>query len=888
MTIPITIGLFAHVDAGKTTLSEALLWKCGAVKEMGRVDAGDSHLDADTIERKRGITIYSKSASFDIDGRPYYLVDTPGHSDFLAQAQRTIGVIDIAILLVNAGDGLSPHTSKLWKLLRESSIPTLIFVNKMDMPGIDRQALFNELKDKLTDRLIDFSNKEKLPENLAMADDGIMKAYLDKGLVSDKDIKQAFMAANIYPLLFGSALKDRGLDELLSILGNYADTLKRPEDLQAIVYRIERDAKGLKVNHIRNFKSLIKIKDEINGEKIQEIRKYRGKDYINKKDLGPGDLAGLVGPTQFKAGDFIGRKNHAGNSVKALFNFKVVRTDGGQTRGLEKALTGLAEEFPEIEPKPAGDDRGFLIKAMGKIGLELLEARLNDEGIEVEFTQAPIEYRESVKNKAIGIGHFEPIGHYAEVQLLLEPGGPGTGIKIINELQNTGADNKFKLVKGALESGVSGVLTGCPVTDLRISILDIKESKHSQIEDFIQAGTRALRQALMQAESVLLEKFIKFRIQIDSRYYGQIIQDLQAMGIDDYKEEMGPSKTLISGTGPISKLQNYFIDLPSKSSGSAEIDIDDGVYMPVDRPQAIIDSFAYDPLKDSSFPVSSIFFKKGSGFAVDWDRVSEFAHGEIQKNLLNESSEDQTLENSLVGINQGSDVSNPKRYREKAYRVSKEEIDRIFKETFYANSNPDKESKRQYFKKSRIKNRKEEKMPKPASKPLSNFSIMKKNKEAWLLIDGYNVLNSLPQMKDRAEDMNFMRPYFIELLSEYSALIQAKIIVVFDAYKVKGGRRKIEEKGGIHIVYTEEAETADQYIAKVAKEKADKNEIIVASSDGAVQLITWKEGALVISGRELVADMIEKKEETLKEFKKTAPDPLTKRLGNERNHDEFK
>ncbi len=888
MTNPITIGLFAHVDAGKTTLSEALLWKCGAVKEIGRVDKGNSHLDSDTVERKRGITIYSKTAPFEIDGKPYYLVDTPGHSDFLAGAWRTIGIIDIAILLVNAGDGLNPHTHKLWQLLKESSIPTIIFVNKMDMPGLDRQALCQDLKKKLTDKLIDFSDMEQFRENLAMADDRIMKAYLDTGQIPNEDIKQAFMAANIYPLLFGSALKDSGINELLSIIKNYSDSLKRPEELQAIVYKIERDDKGLKVNHIRNFKSPIRIKDEINGEKVQEIRKYRGKDYINIQVLDRGEIAGLVGPTKFRAGDLVGEKNQGTCPVKALFLFKVEAKNPGHDHRLEQAIVRLAEEFPEMEAQSDRAGQGILIKSMGKIGLEVLEDRLNDEGIGVEFSQAPIEYRESVKGKAIGIGHFEPIGHYVEVQLALEPGEVGTGIEILNCLKNPGSDNKFKIVKDSLKSGVPGVLAGRTLTDVVISILDIRESKHSQIEDFIQAGIRALRQALMQVESVLLEKFIKFRIRLDSKYYGQVIQDLQTMGIDDYHQEIGAFKTTISGRGPVSKLQKYLMDLPSKSAGSAEIDIDDGGYMPVDNPSEIIESFAYDPLKDPDFPPSSIFFKKGSGFAVDWDKVEEFAHGEIRKSFLNGDSAEETLESSLVGINQGSSLSEEKRYREKTYRISKEEIDRIFRDTFFANSNPDKERKKQYFKKIRIRKKTEEKAYKPASKPRSNFSLMKKNKEAWLLIDGYNVLNSLPQMEGRAEDMNFMRPYFIELLTEYAALIQAKIIVVFDAYRVKGGRRKIEKRGGIHVVYTEEAETADQYIAKVTKEKADKNEIIVASSDGAVQLITWKEGALVISGRELVADMIEKKEETLKEFRKTAPDPLTKRLGNERSPDEFK
>lgn len=883
----IAIGLFAHVDAGKTTLSEALLWKSGSIKKMGRVDHGDSLLDSNPIERSRGITVYSKSCEFELNSKKFVLVDTPGHSDLLAEAERTMPILDGAILILNASDELDSHSKILWKLLRNAKIPTIVFVNKMDLTIENQDSIEKNIKEKLSDKIVNFNgDKKNFFENLAMADNKLMELLLDNDEITEEELKIACLENRVFPLLFGSALKGVGVEKLLRVIDEYVEYRKRDEKLAAIVYKIGHDENGLNLNYIRNFSSSIKVKDELAGEKIQEIRKYQGNKYINVNKLNNGDVAVIVGPDNFCSVDFIGIKKEFISTVKSLFSFCVERIDGGDLFFLEKALYKLEEEFGEIELIGTKHASVPIIKAPGKMALEIYENRLRDFGVEVKFTKAPIDYAETIKGRAIGLGHFEPIGHYAEVQLLIEESEKNVKAKqIVDKTNYRASEGKMKAVIDALSETIPGVLTGSKLENVKISIVDIRESKHSQIEDFIQASRRAIRQGQMQLESILLEPQINFYLSLPPKLIGSIIQEFELLGIDDYEETYKGDKAIIIGKGPISILQDYFLELPSITRGNFDISIEEAGYAQVKDSQSIVDRISYDPYKDMNYPISSIFFKKGAGFSVPWDRVFEFAHSQIRRDLI--YGENGNKEN--IDSIEFNNHRNLKNFKEKTYSISNDEIDKIFRETFYANSNPDKRKMKRQENKVKSKKIEAEKIDYSGKSPLSKKGGEKISERPWLLIDGYNVMNSIPALQEGIEqDLGIIRSAFVDMLSEYRALIDKEIILVFDAYKVHGGTRRIEKRSGISIVYTKEAETADQYIAEVARKKAKDHEIIVVSSDGPVQLISWKEGALVISSRELIEDMIKRKQKTVNEYRKQAPDPLTRRLGQERSLDEFK
>ncbi len=848
------ISLVGHVDAGKTTLSEAFLYTCGTVKKQGRVDNKDSFLDTDSIERARGITVYSKQAMFSREymGLQYNItiLDTPGHADFSAETERVFNVLDAAVLVISGQSGVQAHTKTIWKLLKYYNIPTIIYINKSDMPGFDRRRILDDIKEKLTDNIADigdFTNISNIcndiVENIASFDEEMMEEYLEKGNVSEELIIKAFGDRKLFPLLSGSALKLEGTDALLNAICAFVGNKSIGEEFGAFVYKISRDEKNRRLTHVKIFGGKLKVKDTVGEEKINEIRQYNGSRFETLKEAEAGDVVSLLGPNETRPGDVFGAtpifKTHV---MEPVLSYAVRYPDDVDRSEMLEKLRLIEEEIPEILVETEETNKEIRVSLMGEIQTqiltELIERRYN---IKVTFDVGHISYKETIKNTVYGGGHFEPLRHYAEVHLKLEPLDEGSGMMFCTDLSEDLLDvNWQRLIMTHLEERLHrGVLTGSPITDIKITVIGGKaHPKHTEGGDFRQATYRAVRQGLMQAESVLLEPYYDFTLEIPERLVGKALTDIERMSGRGSITENADGICVINGTAPVSTMHTYSVDVAAYTGGEGRLSLAFGGYHVCHNADEIIENTAYNPDADLKNPSFSIFCRQGSGTPVMWDKVFENLHVPINDGKTT------ATETYLKAVNE-----HLKYGTEQIMTIGTDEIDEIINKTSYSNSkegyNPHKAiSARQQKKRAEEGHRTDNSEPTYIGTP---------RKEKYVLVDGYNVIYAWPELKSLATDnIDAARDKLLDILCNYQGYCGRKLTVVFDAYRRNNTRPTEYDYYNIHVVYTAENQKADNYIERFANDNRGKYEITVVSSDGMIQIITRGLGCYIVSSNEFL------------------------------------
>ncbi len=846
---PITIGIIAHVDAGKTTLAEKIFELTTA--NDGLHQSNESLLDTNQIEKRRGITIYSKVARFQVNNQPYILVDTPGHVDFGPEMERALELMDIAVLLISAPDGVVGYTKTLWSLLGKHRIPTIVFVNKTDQMGGETASLEEQIRETLSERIIPFEDSKKRNEEIAMLNEDLLDKYLATGQVEIEKVARLFNRREIFPLLYGAAIHGNGVQDLIDLIDGYREAKVWPEELSLRVYKTNYED-GVKLNHIRLLGGQLQTKDVVEDEKVHEIRKYNGSEYEIVQDLQAGDIGTLIGPLNLRAGQVIGDETpDEDKDIQAVINYEFERTDGGDSFALYQELKRLEEEFPDMALHREEESGRIFVRLMGDIQLQVLNERLEDQGIQVRFNIGGVIYRETIKEPSVGLGHYEPLKHYAEVRLLLEPGPVNSGITFSSDVSTDHLAIQWQkqVQRITNEVAVPGVLTGSKLTDIHIRLIDGRaHNKHTAGGDFLQASVRALRNGLMRGQSILLEPYYEFELDVPLTYSGKILQDFERLGIQDRTAETATDRFKSAGRGPVSTLQDYFQQLPSLTKGTGRVNYRLTSYQEVENPQTIIEEISYNPLEDEVFSPHSIFYGNGSAILVPWDEVEDYAHTPPYQ-------EDGEMEDEEV---------KPIQPRIRDNFISDKDVDRIFQQTFYANANVKKKERQE-----------EQRIERPKEKAWAGTEKEKVSGPSYLLIDGYNVIYALPPLRELAEEsMDAARSLCIDELAKYQAYVDDQIIVVFDAYRVKNYRETVERYGNLVVIYTKLAETADQYIQKVSKEYSKNYQVTVATSDMAEQRIVWGDGAIVRSAEALWEEIFARIKQEEDRYRKTVAPSL--------------
>ena len=876
MKRPITIGFLGHVDSGKTSLIESLLFRREA--QNGQEERKKQKiLDRDSIEKRRGLTIFAKEARLIHGDQEYIFIDTPGHKDFAPEIDRILPVLDLAVLIIDPADGAVGLTKTLWKLLKEKQIPVFLVVNKADQERAEPGDLLEELKEDFEEGLVDFQEKEKeLKEALAMASPTLMDQYLKEGDLSEEAIKDRIQKREIFPLFWTSAVKGQGIEAFFQALVKYSSSASRTSDFQALVYQISFDEKKNRLTHIRLFGGSLRIKETLSGEKVHEIRLYHGNTYETVPKISAGQLACLIGPAHLYPGQSLGISIPGSRNFQPVFRYQMQRADGGSFEELLQLVKKYQDIFPDLQVHPQMEEKTIDFFAMGPVFLEVLEEKFQEEGVPLTFSPGSLLYQETLEGSVIGVGHFEPLRHYAEVHLLLEEAGRNQG-KTFNCSLKADASKQsiIRAIEEAAMEEIPGVLTGAPLTDIKISLLSFEDSSHSQAQDFHQATKRAIRQGLMEGKSLLLEPDLAFSLDLPQEWMGRAYQELSGLPIEDRKEEKRPGGVRFYGHGPASALMPYFSALPQESRGKARIDLWFSGYTPCPNPDEVIEASSYDPLEDPDFPPGSIFCAHGAGFSVPWNEVKDRASLSVKKGGLSRDM-GQGLSSNPLSKEDLARKNARKSSQEKRLSLGPDEVKKIFRETFYANSDRAKEKKRaEKYQEQKRAARSLEK----TSSALPSAPRQTKDISSWLLVDGYNILHEWPGLREYLEsDFDHARTILIDKLTEFRTFIDAQIIIVFDAYKVKGGKRSVQKIGGLYVVFTREAETADEYIEEVARKKCPQDRVTIASSDGPVQMIGFKEGALILSSRDFIEYVENSRKMTLRDFQKKAPLPLVNKI----------
>lgn len=825
----LVIGMTAHVDAGKTTLSEAMLYVSGELRKLGRVDKRDSFLDTHAIERSRGITVFAKQAVMRLEDGEYTLLDTPGHSDFSAETERALSVLDCAILVISGIDGVQSHTMTIWRLLKRYNIPVFVFVNKTDISVTGRDFLLAELKARLSDRITDFTPREdKAPfyESLSDLDEDMMNSFLETGEIPREEIAAAVSKRNVFPCYFGSALKLTGIKELLAGLSEYTESPDYSEEFSARIYKITTD-NNIRLTHMKITGGSLKVRSEINGEKITGIRIYSGAKYTSVDIAPAGSLIAAAGLTKTNAGEGIGTEKDSFSPVlEPVLTYRLILPDGTDIHTMYKNMLLLEEEDPTLHVSFEPRSEEIRVSLMGTIQLEILTAVIKERfGTDVSFDRGSIAYKETISAPVVGIGHYEPLRHYAEVHLLMEPLPAGSGLVIASDCSEDILDRNWqRLIISNLHSKTHvGILTGSPITDMKITLVTGRASlKHTEGGDFRQAACRAVRMGLRYAESVLLEPFYSFTLNIPRECTGRALNDLQQMGAEFSSPENDGENTVISGIAPVSEMADYHTTAAGYTKGKGRLICEFKGYYPCHNAEEIIEKIGYDVDSDLENTADSVFCAHGAGFGVKWNEVKKYAHLE---NSISFGKEDKPEEKAI--------------YRPSASKpADDEELMEIFERT-YGRKNKDipTEMRRRY--------------EPPAGKP----NPLPKGPE-YLLVDGYNIIFSWDELKKAAaENIDLARHKLIQLLCNYRGYKKCEVILVYDAYKVKVEHREIEKTGGISVIYTKEAETADMYIEKVSHELAKDFRVRVATSDGAEQVIILGNGAFRVSAAEFFEEI---------------------------------
>lgn len=839
----LTVGILAHVDAGKTTLSEALLYRGGVLRKLGRVDHADAFLDTDALERERGITIFSKQAVLPLPHAQVTLLDTPGHVDFSAEAERTLCVLDCAILVVSAPDGPQGHTLTLWKLLERYGVPTFLFLNKMDQPNPGRAALLEQLRAALHGSVLDWGDygSPAFWEEAALGDEEALEEYMGSGKLSDASLRRLIGERKCFPCLFGSALRTEGVDQLLAALDRFAPRPVWGEDFAARVYKISRDPQGARLTHMKITGGKLRVRAAFpvgeGTEKADQLRIYSGAKFTAVEEAPAGTVCAVTGLSATYPGQGLGAEGPwAPSALEPALAYQLILPAGADPHAVLPKLRLLAEEDPSLHLEWNEALGEIHLRLMGAVQAEVLKRLISDRfGLEVDFGPGSIVYAETIAAPVEGVGHFEPLRHYAEVHLLLEPLPPGSGLRFASACpEDVLAGSWQRLILTHLaEKTHRGVLVGAAVTDLKITLLAGRaHEKHTEGGDFRQATYRAVRQGLRKAKSVLLEPWYSFRLELPQANVGRAISDLQRMGGETEPPQSVGQEVVLTGQGPVSQLRDYAGEVAAYTKGRGRLTCLPGGYRPCPDQEAIVAAAGYDPDGDAENPTGSIFCAHGAGYYVPWDQVEEQMH-------LPAWEEERREEGPPAPRREP-----PRRPAVSTSLEADKELKAIFEKTYGS-----------------VKPRAFEPPPKPRRTSLAEGERTvpegPKGPE-YLLVDGYNMIFAWEELKALArEDLSTARKSLMDIMSNYQGYRKVRVILVFDAYKVPQGTGSVVKYHNIHVVYTKEAETADSYIEKASYRLSQEknNRVRVATSDGPEQFIILGHGALRVSAQEFRAEI---------------------------------
>lgn len=854
----IVMGILAHVDAGKTTLSEGMLYLSGTVRKLGRVDHKDAFLDTYSLERDRGITIFSKQAVFSLGNRRINLLDTPGHVDFSAEMERTLQVLDYAVLVISGADGVQGHTETLWKLLKLYEIPTFIFINKMDQPGTDRESLLTELKERLDEGCIVFGkgkNVESL-EEIAMTDEAVLDYFMEHETVRNEDICRLIRERKIFPCYFGSALKLDGVQELLAGFEEYMKPFDGKKEFGARVFKISRDDKGERLTFLKVTGGKLVVKMPINKEeKINQIRIYSGAKYEAVNEVEAGGVCAVTGLSSSYIGQGLGvEKGTAAPFLEPVLTYQMILPEGADTTKVLRELKQLEEEEPllNIVWNPALEE--IHVQLMGEVQTEILKTMIAERfHLDVEFGTGKIVYKETIKSPVVGVGHYEPLRHYAEVHLKMEPLEAGSGLIFDTDCSEDVLDRNWQrlILTHLQEREHPGVLTGVPITDMKITIVAGRAHlKHTEGGDFRQATYRAVRQGLKSAESVLLEPWYSFVLEVPSEQVGRAMSDIGQMNgsFEGPEAEDKQGMVRLTGTAPASEMRDYQREVWAYTKGRGRITLTLKGYEPCHNAEEVIEEIGYDSERDVDNPTGSVFCAHGAGFLVKWDEVPEYMH--IKEDFLAEKPGIEQEEVMAVQMGNHCNYSG-------GYSFSYDDDPELL--TIMEREFGSKQEERDRYSSYRKQT---------VSTPVLHTTVIKENepKKEYLLVDGYNIIFAWEELNELAKaSIDAARNKLMDILSNYQGFIGCTLILVFDAYKVKGNQGEVQKYHNIYVVYTKEAETADQYIEKTTHEIGRKYKVTVATSDALEQVIVMGQGAYRISARDFYEE-VERTEKQIREI----------------------
>lgn len=885
----LVLGILAHVDAGKTTLAESILYLTGSIRKLGRVDHRDAFLDTYELERQRGITIFSKQAEVLLGEREVTLLDTPGHVDFSAEMERTLQVLDYAVLVISGADGVQGHVQTLWQLLKKYQIPVFIFINKMDQPDTDKGKLLEELKNRLDEHCVEFGrelSEEAFLEELAVCDEALLEKYLEEASVTKEEICGLIAARKVFPCYFGSALKIEGVKELLQGIEEHARVESYPEEFGARVYKIGRDNQGTRLTYLKITGGSLKVKqtlsnrgqipkgeeDEIWEEKADQIRIYSGSSYTPVNEAAAGTVCAVSGLSKTFAGEGLGFEGESEKPIlEPVLTYQIVLPEDCDVHQMLLKLQLLEEEEPQLHI--VWNERLSEIHAqvMGEVQIEILKSLIKERfGVTVEFGSGSILYKETIKEAVEGVGHFEPLRHYAEVHLLLEPGERGSGLQFEADISEDDLDRNWqRLIYTHLEEKHHlGVLTGSEITDMKISLLAGRSHiKHTEGGDFRQSTYRAIRQGLMMAESVLLEPVYEFRLELPSVNVGRAMNDIQKMQGSFSSPELEGENAILCGSAPVVNMRGYQSQVTAYTGGRGHLECRLKGYEPCHNAEEVINAAGYDPEADLENPAGSVFCAHGAGFVVPWNEVRNYMHVDAGFYFPWERRQAEEEEELLL---------DPGRARREAVRrqsatltaEEEKELEEIFERTY---KRP--ERKKHGWERSR---RRENDAASYGAKSRSygsggdlsestsaskgmwrgNSDSKRRDEKEYLLVDGYNIIFAWPELKELADkNLDGARGRLMDVLCNYQGFRKMTLILVFDAYKVPGNPGDIQKYHNIYVVYTKEAETADQYIEKTVHEIGRKHKVTVATSDALEQVIVLGQGAERMSAAGLWEDI---------------------------------
>ncbi len=919
----VTIGILAHVDAGKTTLSEAMLYTSGAIRKLGRVDHKDAFLDTYELERARGITIFSKQAVFDYKNTTFTLLDTPGHADFSPEMERTLQVLDVAVLIISGPDGATSQTKLLWKLLAHYNVPVFIFVNKMDQPGLDKEAILDGLKNSLDPHIVEYRGNitdSETQEELAVCDDELLAAFLEGKEVTKDNAQKLIADRKGYLCVFGSALKMEGVEMFMDLVSEYSEdcassdcyevqdasgkTLEHRDSFggelyknllnapfSGRVYKISRDNQGKRLTHIKIISGSLKVKDLVGGEKIDQIRIYNGEKFETVPEAFAGSIVALTGLTATRAGEGLGAMSGKSHSevIAPVISCRLILPEETDKLKFYRDLKELEEEEPELFINYYEDSKEIEVKVMGEVQKEILKHLIFTRfGRDVSCGPGRIVYKETIAGPVEGVGHFEPLRHYAEVHLLLEPLESGSGLIFDNRCSTDELSlNWQRLIMTHLqEKKHVGVLTGSELTDVRITILTGRaHEKHTEGGDFRQATYRAVRQGLMMADSVLLEPIYDFRIEVPQENVGRVLTDIQKMSGTVGLPDLENGKSVITGTVPAASLLDYAKELTSFTKGEGSISTTLSGYAPCHNTEEILEEIGYYPEMDTENPSSSVFCSHGAGTLISWDQVRDYMHvesgydpstGNIVKTDLIDNIDMETLKKLQAKSTKKSTDNRSFDEVDRDIRATENELKEIFERTYgtikprYVETYEDRiryerqEAQRLAAEAANAEAKDITLSAKKQGGANREQKLTERQKE-YLLVDGYNVIYASDKLKSlAATDLKAARDALIDILINFQGYRREHVILVFDAYKVRGGTEHIEEQAGLLIVYTKEAETADQYIEKAAHEIGQKHRVTVATSDAIEQVIVMSAGAIRLSATDFWLE-VERTNELIRE-----------------------